>query len=79
MMTVICINGTVFLMEYSNLGYSIILIVYGLPLALVSLLGLSYALARRDRKRKDLSPLTVIILIVTGAIFLLFLRIFLNI
>lgn len=66
-------------MEYSNLGYSIILIVYGLPLALVSLLGLSYALARRDRKRKDLSPLTVIILIVTGAIFLLFLRIFLNI
>ena len=61
-------------MEYSNLGYSIILLLIGLPSALILLLVLSYALAKRDHKRKNLSPLTVIIFIVTGAILLLVLR-----
>lgn len=63
-------------MEYSNLGYFMILMVIGLPLALVSLLILSYTLAKRDQKRKDLSPLTVIIFVVTAVILLFFLRIF---
>lgn len=63
-------------MEYSNLGYFMIFMVIGLPLTFVSLLILSYVLAKRDQKRKDLSPLTVIILVVTAAVLLFLLRIF---
>lgn len=63
-------------MEYSNLGYFMIFMVIGLPLTFVSLLILSYALAKRDQKRKDLSPLTVIILVVTAVVLLFLLRIF---